>query len=478
MAHIGLPVAEHAAREGASVALVLRGGATVNYAALDASTWSVAARLRAAGVEAGMFVALDLASPRALLVAILAIARLGSAAASPALPESSASFRVADPGVPSRRSAPSIAFDPAWLTERPPRRDMPLVGEDDAIAIVHASSGTTGLPRGVAVSHARLAARVATLSAALPMAERARVLCTARAISCYGFDTCLRVLHGGGTLVLASSTEDVVTALVRDRVAHLTLNPLWVERLVGSAPAGGRPYPSLARIECAGSHLARPLASAARSRLCEEIWNHYGTTEAGCIGAVPLRDLDPEADATIHAAPGVEVGAIDAAGAPLPAGEHGRLRARGPGFADRYVDDDVASADAFRDGWHVTADEGTASAGGVVRLRGRVGESINVGGYKLSPRTIEDALLSIGGVRDAAAFSVPTGSGIDELWVAVVIEPAARCATFSRDVGAQLGALAPRVLVTIDAIPRNDAGKVRRDELIARARAAQSPPNG
>jgi len=469
-----VPIAERAAREGASVALVLRSGATVDYAALDASTRSVAARLRVAGVAPGMIVALDLASPRASLVAILAIARLGAAAASPTLPESFTSHRLADPAVASRRGSPSIAFDPAWLAERPPTGDAPLAGDDDAIAIVHASSGTTGLPRGVAVSHAGLAARVATLSAAVPMAERARVLCTARAISCYGFDTCLRVLHSGGTLVLASRTEDVVTALVRDRVAHLTLNPLWAERLLAAAPAGARPYPSLARIECAGSHLARTLAGAARSRLCDEVWNHYGTTEAGCIGAAPLRDLGPEAGATIQAAPGVEVGTIDPGGAPLPPGAHGRLRARGPGFANRYVDDDVASADAFRDGWHVTADEGTASSGGAVCLRGRVGESINVGGYKLSPRMVEDALLSIGGVRDAVAFGVPTGSGIDELWAAVVVEPAARRATLTQDVGAQLGALAPRVLVAVDAIPRNDAGKVRRDELIARVRAAQA----
>jgi fatty-acyl-CoA synthase len=145
---------------------------------------------------------------------------------------------------------------------------------------------------------------------------------------------------------------------------------------------------------------------------------------------------------------------------------------------DRYVDDDVASANAFRDGWHLTADEGTVSTGGALHLGGRLGESINVGGYKLSPRVIEDALLSIDGVRDAAAFGVPTGSGVDELWAAVVIEPAARRATLSRDVSAQLGALAPRVLVAIDAIPRNDAGKVRRDELIARARAEHSPTDG
>jgi acyl-coenzyme A synthetase/AMP-(fatty) acid ligase len=114
------------------------------------------------------------------------------------------------------------------------------------------------------------------------------------------------------------------------------------------------------------------------------------------------------------------------------------------------------------------------SEDGVLRVAGRLGETIDVGGYKLSPRTIEDALLSIDGVRDAAAFGVSSASGIDELWAAIVVGAVATHATLSRDIGARLGALAPRVVVTIDEIPRNDAGKVRRDELVVRARAAQA----
>jgi len=472
--NIGQPVAERAASEGSSVALVLRNGATVSYAALDASVRSVAARLRAGGVERGTVVALDLAMPRASLVAILAIARLGAIAASPTLPASLVSMRLVDPDAPLRGRLPGIVFYPAWLDERPPRGDFAFVGGDNAVAVVHASSGTTGAPRGVAVTHAQLAARVATLAGAVPMAERARVLCTARAISCYGLDTCLRVMHGGGALALASRTEDVAAALARDRVEHLTLNPLWVERLVALVPPGPRPYPSLVRVESAGSRLPPSLADAARARLCDEVWNHYGTTEAGCIGAALVRADDPDGAAAMRAAPGVDVGAVDARGTALPPGEHGRLRARGPGFAHRYVDDAAATAEAFRDGWHVTADEGTVSADGVLRLAGRLGETIDVGGYKLSPRTIEDALLSIEGVRDAVAFGVSSASGIDELWAAVVVGAVATHATLSRDIGAKLGAFAPRVVVTVDAIPRNDAGKVRRDELVARARAMQA----
>jgi long-chain acyl-CoA synthetase len=471
--NIGLPIAVRAAREGASIALVLRSGATISYAALDASIRSVAARLRNAGIRRGMVVALDVTAPRAALVAILAIARLGAAAASMALSESAASIVLADRGALRRR--PWIPFEATWLDQPPPGGEEEFVGGGEEIAVVHASSGTTGKPKGVAVSHALLAARLGTLAGAVPMGERARVLCTVRAISCYGFDTCLRVLHGGGTLVLASRSEDVAASLVRDRVEHLTLNPLWVERLLDAAPAGTRPFPTLMRIECAGSHLARPLVRAARARLCDEVWNHYGTTEAGCIGAASLLGFDEDmSEATVRAAPGVEVGAIDAHGAALPPGAHGRLRARGSGFVDRYVDDAHASADAFRDGWHVTADEGSASADGAVRIDGRVGESLNIGGYKVSPRTIEDALRSVRGVRDAVAFGVSAASGIDELWAAVVVGPASARASLLLDVGARLGALAPRVLVTVDAIPRNDAGKVCRDELVASARAAQA----
>jgi acyl-coenzyme A synthetase/AMP-(fatty) acid ligase len=386
--------------------------------------------------------------------------------------------RLVDAAAPSRGRMRTLVLDPAWLDERPPRGEAVFVGGDDDVAVVHASSGTTGAPRAVAVTHAQLASRVATLSGAVPMAERARVLCTAHATSCYGLDTFLRVLHGGGAIAVASRADDVATALARDRVEHLTLNPLWVERLVALVPPGARPFPSLARIESAGSRLARPLAEAARASLCDEVWNHYGTTEAGCIGAAAIRADDPDGGMGVRAAPGVEVGAVDADGSALPPGAHGRLRARGPGFADRYLDDAIATADAFRDGWHVTADEGTVSDDGVLRIAGRLGESIDVGGYKLSPRTIEDALLSIGGVSDAAAFGVASATGVDELWAAVVIGAAVTRDALSRDIGARLGAFAPRVVVTIGEIPRNEAGKVRRDELVVRARAAQASSAG
>ena len=468
--HIVLPVAERASRDGASPALVLRGGATITYDALDASTRAVAAKVRAAGVAPGMVVTVDLASPRALLVAILALARLGAAAAPPVMPASYASLHLGDPDTLPPQDARTVTFDREWLDAAPPIGDAELVGRSDAIAIVHATSGTTGQPHFVALDHARLFARLESLRGAVPMAERARVLCTARAISCYGFDTYLRVLHAGGTLVLHASPEDVMAALGAGRVEHLTANPLWIER-VASAWSPDAPFAALARIESAGSHLAGPLAAIARMRLCGDVWNHYGTTEAGCIAAAPMRGND--ADATLRAAPGIEVGAIGADGARLPPGQRGRLGARGPGVAARYLGDDTASADAFRGGWHVTADEGTASADGELRLDGRVGEAVNVGGYKVSPRTIEDALLAIRGVRDAAVFGVASAAAIDELWAAVVVAPATTLAALHAEVGRRLGALAPRVLITIDAIPRNDAGKVRRDELVARAHAAR-----
>jgi acyl-coenzyme A synthetase/AMP-(fatty) acid ligase len=140
----------------------------------------------------------------------------------------------------------------------------------------------------------------------------------------------------------------------------------------------------------------------------------------------------------------------------------GTLWVRTAKMADGYVDDAVATARHFRDGWFLPGDLARVDGDGRLHLVGRADEMINLHGVKVSPAEIERVLEALPGVRAAAAFALPSavhgqiplaavelassdGPGADQLLAA------ARAA---------LGVRAPRRVLVLDALPRNSAGKV------------------
>jgi len=151
-------------------------------------------------------------------------------------------------------------------------------------------------------------------------------------------------------------------------------------------------------------------------------------------------------------------------------GAVGELQVRGPQIFDGYVDDPELNAAAFVDGWFRMGDLARIDEDGEIHLVGRANEVINRGGEKISPVEIDAALRSLSGVADAAAFGVEHPRLGQEVVAAVVRRPGA---TLTEDevqghVRARLGARsAPRRVWFVDALPRNEAGKLKRRELAA-----------
>jgi acyl-coenzyme A synthetase/AMP-(fatty) acid ligase len=462
-----------------AVAFVRYRAGPVSYSDFDRTIDCVGSNLVASGVEPGATVVVEVVPSFANLMSILAIVRIGAVPAPDSFLLDPNAVRLIDPEATARFPGRTLLFDRAWLDRPAPGIGRITQGGGADTAIIHASSGTTQRSKHVAISHDCVDRRVEVLDRALPLPPDPKVLCLLRPISCYGFDTTLRALGSGATLMLATTIDNALAAISRFGANHVALNPFWIERLLDAAPPGARPFPSLARLESAGSHLARQRYAVARERLCPDIWNHYGSTEMGLIAAAPMSALEGKPDAVGYAPSGVEIEAVDDVGAPLPAGARGRLRVRGAGIASGYLDAMGATDDAFGDGWYRTADVGAVDHDGLVSLHGRLGELMNVGGYKVSPRAVEDALLAIDGVREASAFGVPDPeTGVTQIWAAVVVEPPLTSASLVPAVKARLTTFAPRYLVAVPAIPRNAAGKVMREMLIASATASLSRAPG
>lgn len=463
------PIRERARADPNAVAAIRPHGGAVGYAALDRSIDAVARRMVAKGVGPGDFVVI-LPLPMGGypdLVLRLALARIGAASAPASLPAQRAKAVIAR-AAGDAPSHPSVMVAEWGWFDDPPLDGAPVNSFDDGAAIMglFTTSGTTGKARLIPVTHDMMAARVASANGGVPTRAPVRQITVPTVRSGFGFLSLLRVLWAGGTIVTAPARpEDIVDLVRRHRVDRLVLLPFWVPHLVAALPPGDRPLPSLEQIEFGGSELPAPVLELARARLCDELWNVYGVTEGGFVATGRHGTLDHAAGEAGSVVPGVEVRAFDADGKPAAPGVEGRLRMRGPGFVTSYFDDPERSAESFRDGWFEPGDMGSVTASGVVRVRGRESELMNVGGYKVHPRAVERALSALDWVRDVAVFGFPDENGLVQIAAAVV--PARRIDARDIDALRSHGEAMPSILMPVPELPRNENGKVRRDELFA-----------
>ncbi len=436
----------------------------ISYAALDRTIDAVARRLLAAGLRADEAIGLDITGPDESrgLIAALALARIGIGSSHPALP---AARRIVfdDPAGPGDLALDDAAF--AANGDAPPIDPHP---GGAALLRRFASSGTTGRPKPIAVSHTLQAARtLANMLAPGGPSPCVRIVGVDLGIT-WGFTAALRTLWQGGTLVLTNPAA-AATRLARHHVQSLVLAPVGLRALLDALPETAGPFEDLVTIEVGGDTIPPTLRRAASARLGPVLVAYLGASELGGVASAPLAALGGAADAVGFVHPGVEVQVVDDAGTPQPSGTPGMLRIRSDLMVGGY-DGEADGSGAFRDGWFYPGDLGALDADGKLRLAGREGDVINLGGVKVSAQAVEAALLEMPGVTDAAAFAVADALGVPTLWAAVVGPEKLPRDALQRFCRERLRWSFPKAVMQIPALPRNAAGKLRRDVLAALAR--------
>jgi acyl-CoA synthetase (AMP-forming)/AMP-acid ligase II len=208
--------------------------------------------------------------------------------------------------------------------------------------------------------------------------------------------------------------------------------------------------------------------------------NAYGLTETSStvalLGPDDHRQAIGSADPTVRARltsvgraiEGVEVDIADEQGQPVPIGESGRVRIRGPQVSGAYLGDDDASGDG---GWLLTGDVGRVDAAGYLYLAGRADDVIISGGENISPGEIEDALLRHPDVTGAAVVGVPDDEWGERVAAAVTVAGDADIdtAALTEWMRAEVGGLkAPKTIVIETELPMTASGKILRREIRAR----------
>ena len=471
-------------------------GITVTYARLAARVEQVASGLAAHGFGPGDVLALYAPNrPEWAGVALAAMAAGGAATGVPAtategelarqLRDAGASALVTVPELigPARAAAAAAgvrllvaigeAEDAIALAAlRRPALPAPRATPASAVALLPFSSGTTGLPKPVMLTHANLVTATRQAGRALRLTPHDTLLATAPFSHVTGFSVVLASgLAAGATVVtLARFTPaGFADVLERHRVTVLIGAPPMMAVLAGHPALEGRDLSALRVIASGGA----PLGAAQQRRVAARfphatVGQGYGLTETTAGATLPDGVAGAVPGSVGQVAPNTELAIVDVAtGAALGPGEPGEIRVRGPQVMAGYRDrPDATAAVIDPDGWLRTGDLGVVDPDGNVFVVDRLKELIKVDALQVAPAELEALLLEHPDVADAAVVPRPDERH-GEVPVAVVV--AAR----ELDDAALLAWVAERVaphkrlraVRRVEAIPRTPGGKILRRAL-------------
>lgn len=379
--------------------------------------------------------------------------------------------------------APGAVAWESLVASKPLKASVPRPERDD-LALIQYTSGTTGLPKGVMLSHLNLAVNAAQARAWVPTIERGTsvVFAVLPLFHAYGLTLCLTfAMSMGSRLVLFPKFDpDLVLDVVKKRPAtFLPAVPPIYERLVQVAE---KRRVSLSGIDIAISgamSLPQSIVELWESKTGGYLVEGYGLSECSPVLMANPVGATRRAGTVGLALPGTELRVVDPddPATDRAFGEEGELLARGPQVFSGYWRKTDETAKVFTDdGWFRTGDIVTMDPDGFVRIVDRIKELIVTGGFNVSPTEVEDALRGFEGVADLAVVGLPHRRGGEEVVAAVVMEPGASfdeeaIRAYGRD--CLTAYKVPKRVVQVDELPRSIVGKVIRRTVRDRLIAAQ-----
>ena len=162
-------------------------------------------------------------------------------------------------------------------------------------------------------------------------------------------------------------------------------------------------------------------------------------------------------------ATGVRIAILDKQGNELPPGSRGEVCIQGPNVMGGYESNPQANAESFVRGWFRTGDEGSLAADGYLTLLGRIKEIINRGGEKVSPREVDEILVTHPEIAEAVTFGIPDRVYGEEVAAAVVVRDAVTESELISHCKQKLADFkCPKSIYFVERIPRTATGKIQR----------------
>jgi acyl-CoA synthetase (AMP-forming)/AMP-acid ligase II len=478
---------ERRARENGDHPCLIEGEETLSYAALDALAERFARLLRERGVRPGDRVVLLLGNSRRYAAALHGILKAGAVAVPLNPAAGSAAWREA-----ADRCAPVLVvtesrLSPAALAERlpvlvldevadldafpPDPRPCEAAGDDPTVLLF--TSGSTGVPKGVVLTHRNVVANTLGVLDYLRLTPEDRGLAVLPFHYVYGQSVLLTHLWAGAALALESRAaypQVVLREMARLGITGLSGVPSTFLSLLQKGDfedpgtAGLRPR----YLTCAGGHLPEPWARRLAARFPgARIFLMYGATEAaGRISYLPPERLADKPGAIGVPIRGVEM-RVARGGRPAGPGEEGEIEARGETFSPGYWPLAGPGDRLLQDGWYRTGDLGYRDEEGFFFLTGRASDLIKIAGHRVSGAEIERALHETGMVHECAVTGRPDEELGEraEAWV-VPARPGVTPEAIQAALAARLPAWKrPSRIHLADSLAKSDSGKILKSAL-------------
>jgi acyl-CoA synthetase (AMP-forming)/AMP-acid ligase II len=456
-------------------------GESVTHAELDEASGRVAAwlarRVRpgdrvllAAGSSIG-FVRCYLGALRAGAVVVLANPGYTAAELGHLVADSGAVLAFADREPVRRLAGLRSGLETTDVRELPAdiRPATGVAARPDQVALLAYTSGTTGRPKGVPLTHRQLTVSIRAAMAAWRWQADDVLVHALPLYHQHGLGGVHAALIAGGTVHIRSkfSAESLVQAAAGTRASVLFAVPTIYQALADSPAALAGGLRGLRLAVCGSAPLSPSLAARLPTVLGRLPLVRYGTTESGLNVSNPV--ADPRGDTLGVPLPGVLV-RIRAEDGVADPGADGEIQLRGPHVFSGYWHDQAATEAAFTpDGWFRSGDIGAVDpVAGHLVIRGRTKEMIISGGLNVYPREVEIALEGHPSVAEAAVAGVPDERWGERVTAWVVLRDGhefdeAALIAHARTLLA--GYKCPKRVFRLAELPRNQLGKILRSAL-------------
>ncbi len=346
--------------------------------------------------------------------------------------------------------------------------------EPDSPAVILYTSGTTGNPKGVTLTHRNFHFQLSTVVPSLvDFRPSDRVIGVLPMYHVFGLaNSMVAAIHNGATICLVPqySPANLLAAIREYQGTILPAVPSMYQHLLAIARARKAQIPESLRM-CVSGGAALPLAVVRQfaETFGAQIIEGYGLTETVSSVSANGKDGQMKEGSIGRPADGVEMQIIDDTGGPIPSGETGEIAIRSTTVFQGYWNDSDATAEVMRDGWFLTGDLGYQDEDGFFFITDRKKDIIITGGYNVSPREVEEVLMTIPQVADAAVVGMPGRKDKSEAITAFIVvyegeelshrEVIEYC---DRELAAYKR---PKVVNFVATLPKNATGKVLRNEL-------------
>jgi long-chain acyl-CoA synthetase len=343
------------------------------------------------------------------------------------------------------------------------------ISGDDPYNILY-SSGTTGLPKGIVLTHEVRSAYCTLYSAAYRIRPESVILHGGALVFNGAFLTLMPWIFLGTTYVLMRQFDPLrmIGLIQRYGVTHIKMVPSQIVALLQQPAFDEAHLPTLEMIGSVGAPLHLEHKQELQRRLPKRLYELYGLTE-GFMTILDREDLDRKLGSVGAPTPFQEIQIVDEQGLPLPPGQVGEIVGRGAMLMQGYYKRPDLTAQAIVGGWLRSGDMGYVDEDGFLYLVDRKKDLIISGGINVYPRDIEEIIVQHPLVREAAVFGVPSERWGETPLAAVVLrEPGAVTADELRDwINARVEAGFQKVSAVeiLDDLPRNAAGKTLKREL-------------